>query len=175
MGNMQGSHEISVEEQEMFEMQVDEDYNPKKPQSYEQAKLEFLARQQKRDAEEYRKKYLAVDSNSKIGASQLGAKQSDLSKNVNNIRNSVVVNHKKNSDSKQRGRVTYVFQELGHPDNPGPPNQEAAKERGNGQNQEIQEENVQVEIKAPPHAAVQNIDADNKEAPKNNNAAEGQP
>ena len=29
MGNMQGSHEISVEEQEMFEMQVEEDYNPK--------------------------------------------------------------------------------------------------------------------------------------------------
>ena len=175
MGNMQGSHEISVEEQEMFEMQVDEDYNPKKPQSYEQTKLEFLARQQKREAEEYRKKYLAVDANSKIGASQLGAKQLDSSKNVNNIRNSVVVNHKKHSDSKQRGRVTYVFQELGHPDNPGPPNQEAVKERGNGQNQEIQEENVHVEIKAPPQADIQNIDDDNKEDSKNNNAVEEEP
>ena len=116
----------------MFEMQVDEDYNPKKPQNYEQAKLEFLARQQKREAEEYRKKYLAVDANSKVGASSLGANQSASSKNVNNIRNSVVVDHKKNADSKKRGRVTYVFQELGHPDNPGPLNQEAAKERGNG-------------------------------------------
>ena len=130
MGNMQGSHEISVEEQEMFEMQVDEDYNPKKPQSYEQAKLEFLARQQKREAEEYRKKYLIVDSKNKGGASSFGAEQSASSKNVNDIRNSVVVDHKKNS--KQRGRVTYVFQELGHPDNPGPPNQEDVKGQPSG-------------------------------------------
>lgn len=28
MGNLAGSHEISIEEQEQFEMQVEEDYNP---------------------------------------------------------------------------------------------------------------------------------------------------
>jgi len=29
MGNEQVSHEISLEEQELFEMQVDDEYNPK--------------------------------------------------------------------------------------------------------------------------------------------------
>ena len=33
MGNLQGSHELSIEEQEQFEMQVQEDYNPVGSQS----------------------------------------------------------------------------------------------------------------------------------------------
>ena len=42
MGNLQGSHEISLEEQEMFEMQVDESYNPSGLLSDQQAKIDYL-------------------------------------------------------------------------------------------------------------------------------------
>ena len=78
MGNMQGSHEISVEEQEMFEMQVEEDYNPKSQQNYEQAKLDYLMRRQKREAEQYRKKYLSVDANHQSSQLLIGKGQMDL-------------------------------------------------------------------------------------------------
>ena len=60
MGNMQGSHEISVEEQEQFEMQVEEDYNPTVKQSEKEAKLQYLQRLRKREAEDFRLKYLGV-------------------------------------------------------------------------------------------------------------------
>ena len=87
MGNMQGSHEISVEEQEMFEMQVEEDYNPKSQQNYEQAKLDYLMRRQKREAEQYRKKYLQVDANQSsqllIGKGQMDLQQDQLQNAAN--------------------------------------------------------------------------------------------
>lgn len=51
MGNLQGSHEISLEEQENFEMQVDEDYNPRGPHEETLARLEYVQRQRHRDAE----------------------------------------------------------------------------------------------------------------------------
>ena len=125
----------------MFEMQVDEEYNPKSQQSYEQAKLDYLMRRQKREAEEYRKKYLVNSSknNSQFGslplggggasgasfvASQAGAGEEFAANmgpdiNINNIRNTVVSQQKNNLAAKSAGgRVTYIFQELGHPDNP---------------------------------------------------------
>ena len=42
MGNLSGSHEISLEEQEEFEMQVEEDYNPTDNMSAKEAKLQYL-------------------------------------------------------------------------------------------------------------------------------------
>ena len=58
MGNLQGSHENSLEEQEMFEMQVDESYNPSGLLSDQQAKIDYLRQMHKREAQEYRKRYL---------------------------------------------------------------------------------------------------------------------
>ena len=43
MGNAQGAnHEISLEELEQLEMQVDEDYNPSGMQSERSAKIAYL-------------------------------------------------------------------------------------------------------------------------------------
>ena len=109
MGNLQGSHEISVEEQEQFEMQVEEDYNPNSMQTEKEAKMEFLQRQRKREAEEFRLKYL--------GQQALLA-EANRNHNINEIKQTIVSHqHQKPDDDRQR-RVTYVFQELGHPDNP---------------------------------------------------------
>lgn len=44
MGNLQGSHEISLEEQELFEMQVDEDYNPRCAAEEQKAKSDYYMR-----------------------------------------------------------------------------------------------------------------------------------
>ena len=100
MGNLQGSHEISIEEQEQFEMQVEEDYNPSGIQTEKEAKLEYLQRQRKREAEEFRQKYL--------GRKELLAEQ-NKNMNINEIRQTVVShkNQKPNQDCQRR--VTYVF------------------------------------------------------------------
>lgn len=42
MGNLHGSQEISLEEQELFEMQVDEDYNPRGLIDQPQARIEYI-------------------------------------------------------------------------------------------------------------------------------------
>ena len=44
MGNEQVSHEISLEEQELFEMQVDDEYNPKSILDHQQARFEYIQR-----------------------------------------------------------------------------------------------------------------------------------
>ena len=49
---------MSLEEQEQFEMQVEEDYNPISGQNPKEARLEFLQRQRRREAEDLRQKYL---------------------------------------------------------------------------------------------------------------------
>ena len=85
MGNISGSYEISIDEQEQFEMQVDEEYNPNGMQSENEAKLEYLQRQRVREAEEFRNKYLGVAAAPK--------NEQDLNPNINVIRNTVVVQH----------------------------------------------------------------------------------
>ena len=55
----------------------------------------------------------------------------------------MVVDHKKNLDAKERGRITYIFQELGSPDNPGTPDQNLDKNEGNGNNQENIQQDVE--------------------------------
>lgn len=59
MGNLHGSQEISLEEQELFEMQVDEEYNPKGGLAEQsQAKMEYMQRQRQHEAEQLKLKYL---------------------------------------------------------------------------------------------------------------------
>lgn len=85
MGNLQGSHEISVEEQEQFEMQVEEDYNPSGIQSEKEAKIEYLQRQRKREAEEFRLKYLGAKA---------ALDEVNRNLNINEIRHTVVTHEK---------------------------------------------------------------------------------
>ncbi len=58
MGNSQASQEISLDEMEQFEMQVDEDYNPTGDVSERGARKQYLAKLRLREAEELRIKYL---------------------------------------------------------------------------------------------------------------------
>jgi len=42
MGNLQGAQEISMEELEQFEMQVDDEYNPKDANDHQRARIEYI-------------------------------------------------------------------------------------------------------------------------------------
>lgn len=96
MGTSAASQEISAEEMELFEMQVDEQYNPSAAQSCEEAKRLYMERQRLREAEEYRMKYLSA-------ANRNAAKpRSDCHNEPNDSRGT---KHKQST----RGRVTYVF------------------------------------------------------------------
>ena len=90
MGNLQGSHEISVEEQEQFEMQVEEDYNPNSTQTVKEARLEYLQRLRKREAEDFRLKYLRGDKGMPVQADS----SVNRNYNINEIRSTVVVHEK---------------------------------------------------------------------------------
>ena len=90
MGNLQGSHEISVEEQEEFEMQVEEDYNPNSTQTVKEARLEYLQRLRKREAEDFRLKYLRGDK----GMPAQADSSVNRNYNINEIRSTVVVHEK---------------------------------------------------------------------------------
>ena len=118
MGNLQGSHEISVEEQEEFEMQVEEDYNPNSTQTVKEARLEYLQRLRKREAEDFRLKYLRGDK----GMPAQADSSVNRNYNINEIRSTVVV-HEESKNFHAKQQVTYVFQELGHPQNPAPPDE----------------------------------------------------
>ena len=59
MGNEQVSHEISLEEQELFEMQVDDEYNPKSILDHQQARFEYIQRIRVLEAEKLKRKYLS--------------------------------------------------------------------------------------------------------------------
>ena len=118
MGNLQASHEISIEEQEQFEMQVEEDYNPSGIQTEKEAKLEYLQRERKREAEVFRQKYL--------GAKAMLA-EGNRNHNINEIRPTIVSHNNQKPRNDRQRRVRYEFQELGHPDNPA-----ADKEGGGG-------------------------------------------
>ena len=58
MGNSQASHEISLEELERFEMEVDEEFNPSGELSERAAKREYMVKVRAREAEALRQKYL---------------------------------------------------------------------------------------------------------------------
>lgn len=90
-------------------MQVEEDYNPTNNMSAKEAKLQYLQRLRKREAEEFRLKYL--------GAKAAPADHNNRNNNINEIRQTVAVQGDKNKLAKQKP-VKYVFQELGHPENP---------------------------------------------------------
>ena len=79
-------------------MQVEEDYNPISGQNAIEAKLEFLQRQRRREAEELRKKYL-------------GPRASHTkNENINEIRTSIVTHE--NQKPRLKNKVTYVFQDV---------------------------------------------------------------
>ena len=58
MGNLQAQYELTAEEMERFEMEVDEDFNPTADKSIQQSRQEYLQRQRNREADELRLKYL---------------------------------------------------------------------------------------------------------------------
>lgn len=62
MGNMQASAEVSLEELERLEMEVQEDFNPSGELSGRAARRDFLQKQRLREAEEFRKKFLVNKS-----------------------------------------------------------------------------------------------------------------
>ena len=76
-------------------MQVEEDYNPTSVQTEKEAKLEYLQRLRKREAEEARMKYLRADKN-KLAQSDGAANRNN---NINEIRSTVVAHEgqKKNN------------------------------------------------------------------------------
>ena len=115
MGNLQASYEMSAEEQEQFEVQVEEDYNPISGQSALEAKLEFLQRQRRREAEDLRRKYLGPRA------------AHTKNENINEIRPSVVTHE--NQKPRLKHKVTYVFQAAAAP-NEEPPNAQPANAAG---------------------------------------------
>ena len=97
MGNAQAAnHEISLEELEQLEMQVDEEYNPSGMQSERSARISYLAKLREREAHELRLKYLGKQ-----------AKDNKIS-NHHDSRGTIEAKVKPRSD----GPVTYVFQSL---------------------------------------------------------------
>jgi hypothetical protein len=101
MGNSQASQEISLEEMEQFEMQVDEDYNPTGDMSERAARKQYLQKLRLREAEELRIKYL--------GPQLANQSKNNDSFNHHGSRHTIKAQIKQNQ---AEGRVTYVFQEL---------------------------------------------------------------
>ena len=58
MGVLQTSQEVSQEELEKMEMEVDDEFNPQEQEGYQSARQSYLERQRDREAEHLRQKYL---------------------------------------------------------------------------------------------------------------------
>ena len=51
MGVLQTSQEVSQEELDKMEMEVDDEFNPQKPEGYQSARQNYLQRQREREAD----------------------------------------------------------------------------------------------------------------------------
>ena len=125
MGNSQASHEISLEELERFEMEVDEEFNPSGELSERAAKREYMVKVRAREAEALRQKYLG-NAVAKQASKQV--KGSGPPAGVCPFNGHHLSRDSFNAKVKPRfaGKVTYVFQD-----------QEAGdKDGGDGQGKE---------------------------------------
>jgi len=105
MGNAQASREISLEEMEQFEMQVDEDYNPSGELSERAARRDYMFKLRNREAEELRLKYLGPklpDGEVRSGPTNHHVSRKTIPARVK---------------PRSFGKVKYIFQELEEPKN----------------------------------------------------------